>query len=229
MKILVFDDSPIHRKSAELTLKGHDVTIVGNYDRAQAALVPKKDRERGEVLFKEKYRNTDPNDCDDPNEKPARRQYYEECMERATIYPDFDAVLTDLLVPASDQKLGYKGERFAGQEMPLGSIIALLAIHAGIKNVAVVTNMGHHDHPASAALDCFSHGVSKAKGVRLICTNQFNPTWLDEHTGEVIPDDFLESAAGKEKYGSFMMRHDRVEGGKNWGQILQRLLADRDE
>ncbi len=51
MKILVFDDSPVHRKSAELTLKGHDLTIVGNYDQAQAALVPKKNRERAEAFF----------------------------------------------------------------------------------------------------------------------------------------------------------------------------------
>lgn len=38
MKILVFDDSMIHRDAAKAQLTAHDVTIVGTYDEAQEAL-----------------------------------------------------------------------------------------------------------------------------------------------------------------------------------------------
>ncbi len=106
-------------------------------------------------FFKEKYGSTDPYDCKDSQEKPIRMQYYQECMEKATTYPNFDVVLTVSAYARITAKLGEKGERFAGQEMPLGAIIALLAIHAGVKNVAVVTDMGHHDHRAFDALVLF--------------------------------------------------------------------------
>lgn len=66
----------------------------------------------------------------------------------------YDAVLTDLMLPASVETLGQDAvEQFAGQEMPLGFVIALLAAFNGAKYVGVVTDMNHHSHPMSAALD----------------------------------------------------------------------------
>ena len=184
MKILVFDDSPIHRKSAALTLQGHDLTIVGNYDSAQAALL-------------------------DETNQP------------------FDVVLTDLLVPASRQKM-YQDSELIGKEMPLGTIIALLAITRGVKNVAVVTDKNHHDHPASAAFDCFRK--SKADGINIICTNDSRMIMaIDTATGEVVPDKFLWSEEGEKKYPSKLNPRceirDGIEFSKDWRSVLDRLIG----
>ena len=70
---------------------------------------------------------------------------------------DFEVVMVDLLMPASEQKQGLDGKKFVGQEMPIGIFLALLAAKNGAKYVAVFTDSGHHDHPASACLDVFNH------------------------------------------------------------------------
>lgn len=67
----------------------------------------------------------------------------------------FDVVLVDLLMPASSQMLG-EGRHFAGQEMPVGIFLALLAATRGAKKVAVFTDSDHHSHPASACIDAFN-------------------------------------------------------------------------
>jgi CheY-like chemotaxis protein len=69
---------------------------------------------------------------------------------------DFDYVLLDLLVPASSKTMSEKGLKFAGQEMPLTPILALLALSRGVKNIGILTDANHHNHPASAALDVFT-------------------------------------------------------------------------
>ena len=70
--------------------------------------------------------------------------------------PPFDAVLTDLLMPAPRLD-ACRSSNIIGQEMPIGTTLAFLALRAGTNKVAVVSNMNHHKHPASAALDPFLH------------------------------------------------------------------------
>lgn len=66
----------------------------------------------------------------------------------------YDAVLTDLMLPASSETLGTEAiAKFAGQEMPLGFVLVFLAAAAGTKRIGVVTDLNHHAHPVSAALD----------------------------------------------------------------------------
>lgn len=69
----------------------------------------------------------------------------------------FDYILLDLLVPASRSMQGTKGLQYVGQEMPMTPILAFLALCQDVnvtpKGVAILTDSGHHDHPASAALD----------------------------------------------------------------------------
>lgn len=101
LKILVFDDSEVHRKSAELCLgKDHDLTIVSTYNEAQEALKPKTDYARSSEITRELEKSG-------MTWGDASR----EANERATTYPDFDVVLTDLMVPASRQALGEHGDR----------------------------------------------------------------------------------------------------------------------
>ena len=229
MKILVFDDSQIHREAAKLSLMGHDLTVVGTYDEAQDALVPKCDHGHGVALFKAKYGNTDPYACPEP-EKAIRMAYYHECMKRATTYSNFDVVMTDLLVPASRRSQGRDMQGLVGKEMPLGIMIALLALSVGVKNVAVVTDMNHHEHPASAAVDCFGQlGKGKLPGVNIICTNDVGCVAIVETTGRYLSGRYLDSEKGREKFPESENWGERKgirRGGKDWREILTQLLED---
>jgi CheY-like chemotaxis protein len=231
MKILVFDDCPKNRKSASVSLEGHDVTVVGTYDKAQKALTPQMDNKERDRLFAERYEGN-PYDGEKTgigNElREQRIAFYYECNERATTHPDFDVVMTDLLVPASRQALGGEGMQYAGTEMPLGSIIALLALVKGVKNVAVVTDKNHHDHPASAAFDCFSAGHTD--GINIICTNRVEGVPMDEETGKRVDREFLDSDASKVKYpypeGDPYGPRRGLIWGKDWGKILEQLTSE---
>ena len=235
MKILVFDDSATHRQSAALTLKGHDVVIVGAYDEAQGALVPKLDYAKAEKylpdVLKEAGLPADFNPYRDTKASPADKKRYqaahEKANDRATTRHNFDVVLTDLLVPASRQAQGPDGMGMVGQEMPLGATIALLAIAVGVKKVAVVTDMNHHNHPASAAFDCFRE-ICKP-GSNLVCTNRVRSVSIDEATGTIVDEKFLESEAGKKKYpypeGKSWGDRKGLADGKDWGEILKQLLG----
>lgn len=231
MKILVFDDCPKNQQAAHLSLEGHDVTVVGTYDEAQKALTPQTDYEESKRLFAERYEGNryDGEDKGVGKELQKKRiAFDEECDKRATTHPDFDTVMTDLLVPASRQALGGEGTQYAGKEMPLGSIIALLALVNGVKNVAVVTNKNHHHHPASAAFDCFSEG--HMDGINIICTNRVGEVLMDEETGGRVDKEFLNSDAGKVKYprpnGESYGPREGLIWGKNWGEVLEQLIPE---
>lgn len=114
--------------------------------------------------------------------------------------------------------------------MPLGTTIALLALVAGIKMVAVVTDENHHHHPASAAFDCFSK-YPPGDDIRIICTNSVDKTPIDEVSGEAIGREFLDSPEGIIKYPyaegkTWGDRKDLRWGGKNWKLILQQLVGE---
>lgn len=77
---------------------------------------------------------------------------YQQALE--ALQKSWDVVLTDLMMPASAETLGTDAlQKYAGQETPLGFVLAFLAAKSGTKHVAVVTDLNHHAHPISAALD----------------------------------------------------------------------------
>lgn len=225
MKVLVFDDTKAHRISAQVTLKDHELTIVGTYDEAQEALLPKVESQKVKEHMKAEL--GEPrfwSEMEDSEEKWTIAKNYwareRQITKDWTVYPNFDAVLTDLMVPASKKSLG-AGAHLAGQEMPLGTTIALLAIASGIKKVAVVTDIDHHSHPASAALDCF-HGVSRGE-LKILCTSRVDMINIDFKTLEIVDDAFLETPEGKTKYpGSWDCRVGLIKG-KNWASVLECL------
>lgn len=240
MKILVFDDSIEHRQAAELTLKGHELTIVGTYDEAQEALVPQTNYKLRDELLAQMivaaglpadFNRYSGESSDEDNAKYDKAG--ETAYEQATAYPNFDVVLTDLLVPASKQAQGPEGDRFVGQEMPLGTTIALLALTAGIKNVAVVTDKNHHCHPASAAFDCFPEKTSPCvPGINLLCTNGVSCIPIDKATGQLVEDSFLKSDAGKSKYPYLNPDgwgpRKGLARGKDWDKVLKKLLGEKE-
>jgi len=65
----------------------------------------------------------------------------------------FDAVLVDLMLPGP--KGAARRETGVGVEMPIGVILALIALQQEVKYIGVLTDTNHHDHPASSCLDFF--------------------------------------------------------------------------
>lgn len=224
MKVLVFDDTQAHRTSAEVLLKSHELTVVGTYDEAQDALKVNVDfveiEKKMDQIMESNYPDYDYKTASDELKEAIHKERIN-VLKECTTYPKFDAVLTDLMVPASDQNLG-RGMHLAGEEMPLGSVIALLALSNGVKKVAVATDMDHHSHPASAALDCF--GFTKSNpSFQLICTNRINFVWINEETKEVVSDEFVNSPEGSAKYpGDWKSRQGLIQG-KDWAEIITRF------
>jgi CheY-like chemotaxis protein len=70
--------------------------------------------------------------------------------------PSYDAVLVDLLMPASAKQQGREGMQHVGRQMPLGIFLALLAAKRDTPLIAVFTDADHHEHPASACFDAFN-------------------------------------------------------------------------
>lgn len=66
----------------------------------------------------------------------------------------FEAVFTDLLLPASSYM--QSSNKFVGQEMMVGLFLGLLAAKNGAKYVAVFTDKDHHHHPGAACFDAFN-------------------------------------------------------------------------
>lgn len=185
MRILIIDDSAANRKLAAEQLEGNELVFACSYDEGQAMLQPlideKKSNNRMDELTRvagfspedvETYRNTEKWDPYWRARVAARKQAEVEL----TVPPRFDAVFSDLMLPASEQMLGGGAYRYIGQEMPLGTFLVLLAMRAGVKRVGLVTDVGHHDHPASAAIDAFHFradiGAFDVGGTKIACWNR---------------------------------------------------------
>jgi CheY-like chemotaxis protein len=94
---------------------------------------------------------------------------------------EFDVVLTDLMLPATGYEMSYP-ERFIGQEMPFGAMVVLLALKSGVRKIGLITDINHHNHPMSAALDPFcdyqNYYNPVVFGDFALCVNQ-GKNWAD--------------------------------------------------
>lgn len=72
----------------------------------------------------------------------------------------FDVVLTDMEMPMSMRL----STHILGKMIPYGLLIANEAARVGVKQVAVVTDLGHHTDPFSASFDHFSRYVYEING-----------------------------------------------------------------
>jgi CheY-like chemotaxis protein len=106
----------------------------------------------------------------------------------------FDVVLTDLMV-STDPNDPTK----AGQEMPAGMALALLALKKGIKAVAIVTDANHHDHPGVRVTDLLTGFTSLIGESRFVCLQEA-ASHYDRTNLELVDDDFLVTSEGMEKY-----------------------------
>lgn len=221
MKVLVFDDNETHRNAAKSQLGSiHDLTVVGTYDEAQELLEPTVDKSRQAEIFEGKYGDRDyaKSDGVSKEQRSERIEYwYGEASKLATVYPEFDVILTDLLVPASRQAQG--SMELVGKEMPVGIFIGLLAAVKGrAKYVAVFTDSDHHSHPASACFDIFNEGENTptpftVENSKVLLSNTRN--WVSRFD----PNDLSREL----EYEEYSKRSDTVRA-KNWAALLDYLL-----
>ena len=223
MRILVFDDNQTHREAAQAQLKDHDLTVVGTYDEAQKLLTPQCDYEKAWATLDSQFGDFDPNHSDDEAKRVEYFAAKKVAKEQATTYPDFDVVLSDLLVPASKQAQGSDEAALVGKEMPVGIFIGLLAaVRARVKCVAIFTDSDHHSHPASACFDAFNYGPNgesnprafTVEGSKVLLSNTRN--WVKRFD----PQD-LSKALGYEEYSK---RSDTVRA-KDWAALLVYLTT----
>ncbi len=218
MDILVIDDIVNHQKTAKQVFGNeHNLTVVGSYDDALAFLAQKRDEEKF-VLLKNQY----------------KEQGVEDYLAKAkaeALLPYWDVVLCDLLMPAGKDVQGEKGLKYVGQEMPVGWSFAITAALRGAKYVAVVTNMNHHDHPASAMLDSMSNTVFDLNGAKALFTNDVCMIGIEDTRGVCM--DCLgtgEKFNGSRSYQCYTCQGTKnacSKKGKDWLDILNRLTEPK--
>jgi CheY-like chemotaxis protein len=144
-------------------------------------------------------------------------------------WPNWDVVLCDLMMPAGSNAQGQKGNRFVGEEMAVGWSLALSAAKNGAKFVAVVTDMNHHNHPASAMLDELNHHTFKIDNAKMLMTNRVRfvdvegyeaPCDICEGTGKI-------SWSGKDCHNEKCHNGMTIGKGKDWGDILNKLVENK--
>lgn len=215
MKILVIDDMQVHLAAALQTLAGHDVTVCGSHEEAYQ-------------LLGTQYAS---------NRKALQEQYEREGMDGYDAYqkaqaetklPYWDAVLSDLLMPAGSMDQGNKGMEYVGKEMAVGWSLALLAARMGAKYVAVVTDMNHHNHPASAMLDAFNRHIFSIDGAKVLMTNSVQKVGITgtECQCEKCHGTGQQSREDGSKYNCYYCKGgvDYSQKGKDWGEILKQLI-----
>ena len=225
MKILVIDDNAAHRKAAYQTLgEEHELTVVGSHDEA-VELVREKPCDREKLLrLKAEAEAAGYGWCG---------EVWAKAMEECKL-PYWDAVLSDLLMPAGRKTQGGNGLQYVGTEMPIGWALAIDAALEGAKFVAVVTDMDHHSHPASAMLDLMDRGVFPVAGAKALFTNHIKRVGI---TGTEGPCREC-GGTGKQRraddsaydcYTCHATGVDYAEKGKDWKDILDRLTSGEQE
>jgi CheY-like chemotaxis protein len=253
MRILVVEDKEMHRKSAEETLAGHEVTIVKSFDEAMKLLDMSPNYAEVRRLMAEAGFDKYPSKDDTAEYREGYRKAQDEATLKATPVFAFDAVLTDMMMPMSKETLA-PGVFDPSEQVPYGFVIALKAAAAGAKFVAVVTDTNHHQGAMSAALDHlggkFVLNGAKAMFVHTpfvrkitkdapcewcstnpgVCGNcggtgmNKNPNWQPRECHSCSHTD----AVGKCTNCKGTGRYDKKTGtgAKDWGQVLADLTAE---
>lgn len=217
MKILVIDDTKSNLVAAVQTIVGHDVTICSTHEEADNLLSPQYDEKKIKRL-KEKYEG---------DGMDGFAAYVKARNESKMPY--WDAVLSDLLMPAGRMNQGDEGLQFVGQEMPVGWSLALRAAMEGAKFVAVVTDMGHHDHPASAMLDSLYKHIFSIDGTKMLMTNRVGSVGI---VGTECPCKECGGTRKRRAYDGSQCDCYCKDGtgfaqrGKNWGEVLKKLMDE---
>jgi CheY-like chemotaxis protein len=151
MRILVVDDKRKNRQSAMKTLSDHEIKIASSFDEAMEFLEQKIDKEKVQRLLAEAGFTAEPDYQDEKQWKTYREALREAELKSVIPFP-FKVVLTDMMMPMSKETL-HPDAYHPNEQVPYGYVIALLAALHGVKFVAMVTDIDHHQGAMSAALD----------------------------------------------------------------------------
>jgi CheY-like chemotaxis protein len=229
MKILVIDDNPIHQWSARQTLAIHDLTIAPTYDEAFQLLEAPEEAIQAQARLELEGRGFQfPRDHKNVKEhvaahKALGRTKREVCLTS----PKYDAVLTDLLMPASRRAMDEKGMKYVDQEMPVGFGLVFMAVLCGARHAAVVTDTNHHDHPAPALLDPFYSQCPDEIGFDRPPQFRINSTLVGFYSPAPVcaVDHTTCPRCSSEAVGTCPTCSGTGKAnGKDWGRILAHLL-----
>lgn len=144
MKILVLEDDPKQQDAAHEQLEDHECIIVTKYDDAFELLKVKNSRDKALSRLQEKYSTDDFKQLKKILGEVSARKVWKQAWEDVAIYPDFDAVLTDLFVPTYGCGIDQRTREEIGQIFPLGTALALMALENKVKLVGILTDTNHH-------------------------------------------------------------------------------------
>jgi CheY-like chemotaxis protein len=230
MKVLVIDDTRVHRSAAKQTLVGHDVTVCSTHEEAVTLLSVRYDKE--EIIRKLIAQGlpSTHGDVDSKNKEACNLWWAaHDKAKLESLIPYWDVVLCDLLMPAGPMAQGGEGKKYVGQEMAVGWSLALKAAQNGARYVAVVTDMNHHCHPASAMLDDLDGHIFGIDGAKMLLTNHVRMV------GIAGTECACEKCGGTGKDGEYKCWRcdgtgvDYSGKGKDWGKILEHLVNDEKE
>lgn len=89
-------------------------------------------------------------------------------LETASIHRRYHVLLTDLMMPKGGREtMGPEGMKYIFDLLPFGFPLALLAAKIRIPYIGIVTDVNHHDHPLSAAIDSISGAYWRESGSEL--------------------------------------------------------------
>ncbi len=222
MKVLVIDDNPVHLAAAKAQLKDHELTVAGSYDEGQGLLNANRDEDKFQQLLKERGLKQELGMSEE------NRKDLCQASDDSMVPFRYEAVLVDLLMPASAQSMG-RNTRLVGQEMPVGIFLALFAATRGAKYVAVFTDSDHHSHPASACFDVFNmEGEGRpvpfiVASARVILAN--NRNWV----APFYKDDLSRRASYGDLFEDEKKEVRLITNAKNWARLLEYLLDPSSE
>ena len=82
---------------------------------------------------------------------------YEEGEKLLQSTPPYHVLLTDLMMPKGGREtMGPEGMKYIFDLLPFGFPLVFLAAKRGIPYIGIVTDVNHHNHPISAAIDPIS-------------------------------------------------------------------------
>lgn len=141
-------------------MKDHDVTIVSDPDQVSEKF-QEFDWEKIERIMEEK--GYDPNINFHRLGDKEKAQYKEDKEDAKSMsrMPKFDAVLLDMLMPATAKSLAGDSKKFVGEPTDYGMFFLWLAVQKGVPLVGILTDGSRHNHPVSATLDYLMYEETK--------------------------------------------------------------------
>ena len=101
-----------------------------------------------------------------------------------------DVIMTDCFMPAEKKGMADK-EKWDGEEIPAGLIVALLALKLDVQKIIICSDMCHHEHPIAWLMD------SILGAGRICCGYECEEIMLDPKKG---PDYFKSYTKTLEKF-----------------------------